>query len=61
MAYFTITRGGFARAACKKIVDEFLKKGYENGMSFKELYSGYTMFGEDPFIVSNDEKCRFSA
>jgi len=50
-----------AVAACKKIVDEFLERGYEKGISFKELYEGYTMFGEDPFIVSDDERCRFSA
>jgi hypothetical protein len=30
-------------------------------MSFKELYEGYTGFGEDPFIRSDDKKCFFSA
>ena len=50
-----------AVAACKKIVDEFLEKGYQKGMSFKELYEGYIGFGEDPFIVSDDKKCFFSA
>jgi hypothetical protein len=30
-------------------------------MSFKELYGGYTGFGEDPFIVSDDDQCFFSA
>jgi hypothetical protein len=50
-----------AVAACKKIVDEFLEKGYKKGMSFKELYEGYTGFGEDPFIISNDKTCFFSA
>jgi hypothetical protein len=48
-------------AVCKRIVDEFLEKGYRKGMDFKELYEGYTMFGEDPFIVSDDVRCRFSA
>ncbi len=50
-----------AMAACKKIVDEFLEKGYKEGMSFEELYSGYTGFGEDPFIISDDKACFFSA
>lgn len=36
--------------ACKKIVDEFLNTGYKEGMSFKELWEGYMMFGENPFI-----------
>ncbi len=50
-----------AIAACMKMVDDFLEKGYKEGMSFKELYEGYTGFGEDPFIKTNDEKCFFSA
>ncbi len=50
-----------AIAACKKIIDEFLESGYKPGMSFEELYGGYTGFGEDPFIVSDDKKCFFSA
>jgi len=50
-----------ATAACKKIVDDFLEKGYKEGMSFEELYGGYTGFGEDPFIVSDDKDCFFSA
>jgi hypothetical protein len=50
-----------AVSVCMKIVDEFLEKGYKKGMSFNELYTGYTGFGEDPFIVSNDEACFFSA
>ena len=50
-----------ATAACKRIVDEFLERGYEKGMSFKELYEGYIGFGEDPFIVSDDKTCFFSA
>jgi len=50
-----------ATAVCKRIVDEFLEQGYEKGMSFKELYKGYIGFGEDPFIVSGDKTCFFSA
>ncbi len=50
-----------ATAACKKIVDEFLETGYKPGMSFEELYGGYVGFGEDPFIISDDKNCFFSA
>ncbi len=50
-----------AVAACKKIVDEFMEKAYKKGMSFDELYGGYTGFGEDPFIQTEDERCQFSA
>jgi hypothetical protein len=44
----------------KKIVDEFLEKGYKKGMSFNELYEGYTGFGEDPVIISSDKHVFFS-
>jgi hypothetical protein len=47
--------------ACKNIVEEFMSKGYSEGVSFKELWEGYMMFGEDPFIQSGDPGCRFSA
>ena len=47
--------------ACRKIVDDFMSKGYRDGMSFKELWEGYMMFGEDPFIQGGGPECRFSA
>ena len=50
-----------AITVCKKIVDDFMSKGYRNGMSFKEMWEGYMMFGEDPFIESKDPECTFSA
>ena len=50
-----------AVAVCMKIVDDFLETGYKKGMSFKELYEGYVEFGEDPFIISGDKTCFFSA
>ena len=50
-----------ALAAAKRIVDEFLDPAYEPWMTAEELYQGYTGFGEDPFIVSDDPTCRFSA
>ena len=42
-----------AVAACQRIVDEFLARQYRPGMTVEELYSLYTMFGEDPFIRSD--------
>jgi len=51
-----------AVATCKEIVDSFFEQVSANKFSFDEIYTyGYTMFGEDPFIVSEDESCRFSA
>jgi hypothetical protein len=50
-----------AVAVCMKIVDDFLEKGYQKGMSYKELYEGYTGFGEDPYIYTDDKNCFFSA
>ncbi len=47
--------------ACKKIVDEFFEKAKPGESSYKELWSGYMMYGEDPFIVCDDEGCGFSA
>jgi hypothetical protein len=47
--------------ACMKIVDEFFDKDFDVKITYEELYGGYTMFGEDPFIVSDDEGCFFSA
>jgi hypothetical protein len=39
-----------AVSKCRSIVDDFLKSGLKHGMSSKELYEQYCMFGEDPFI-----------
>jgi hypothetical protein len=54
-----------AIAACKRIVDEFLDKSYEPGMSAETLEKAYQGFGEDPFIIalgeSSDKSIKFSA
>lgn len=50
-----------ALAACKAIVDEYLLGAYEAGMTAGELYSTYTGFGEDPFILGEPVPFRFSA
>jgi hypothetical protein len=43
------------------IVDEFFSRTFDGKITYEELYSGYTTFGEDPFIVSGDKDCFFSA
>ena len=50
-----------ATEACKKIVDELFNRTFDENVTYEELYSGYTMFGEDPFIISKDRDCFFSA
>jgi hypothetical protein len=50
-----------AVAAAKRIIDEFLDPAHEPWMTAEELYQGYTMFGEDPFIVPDDPTGHFSA
>jgi hypothetical protein len=47
-----------AVAACRKIVDEFLE---ENLGKFDDVMATYLMFGDDPFIISDDPECKFSA
>ena len=48
---------------CKKIVEEYFDRlrGSEGKISFEELWQGYQMYGEDPFIVTEDATCKFSA
>jgi hypothetical protein len=53
-----------AIAACKRIVDEGLGNAFKPGITEQKLYEGYTMFGEDPFILpvaSTDDAVHFSA
>jgi hypothetical protein len=40
-----------AVAECKSIVADYLMSALEPGMTASALYSSYTMFGEDPFVV----------
>ncbi|HBZ56914.1 MAG TPA: hypothetical protein DEO88_16045 [Syntrophobacteraceae bacterium] len=46
---------GEALAKAKAIVDGFLENAHQPGVTSKELYEGYTGFGEDPFIVPAGE------
>ena len=50
-----------ALAAAKRIVDDDLNSLYGAGMTADELYQNYTSFGRDPFIISGDGSCQFSA
>lgn len=50
-----------AIAAARKVVDDFLERACEPGMSHDALFQSYTSFGTDPFIVPDDPECRFSA
>lgn len=60
------THGAYATAeeaieACKAIVRESVQSGYKPGMSAKALFSYYTSFGDDPFVLSSGGKINFSA
>jgi len=50
-----------AVAVARRIVDESLAEHYRPGISAGELFSMYTSFGDDPFIVSPPPGERFSA
>lgn len=50
-----------ARDACGHLVDDFLEGVLREAMDSNELYRIYALYGEDPFIVSQDGVCSFSA
>ena len=50
-----------AVAACKQIVDDYLSAAYREGMPASELYRSYTSFGDDPFVVSESGRTRYSS
>src|SRR5437016_4257548 len=50
-----------AVAACKKIVERSLTEQYQEGMTAERLLNLYKSFGEDPWISSTDDNCKFSA
>jgi hypothetical protein len=45
----------------QQIVERSLRHLYQHGFTPARLYDEYQDFGDDPFIVSDDQKCRFSA
>ena len=61
--YGTFATREEALAACRKLVDEWLALNHKPGMTAAELYSQYTGFGDDPFIVAlyDAESVAFSA
>ena len=44
-----------------KGVDDFVRQGYREKISFKELWEGLHDVRRRLFIVSDDNHCRFSA
>jgi hypothetical protein len=53
-----------ALAASCRIVDEYLLSAFKPGTTAQQLYSSYTSFGEDPFIIpdaSEETAVQFSA
>src|SRR5690606_21657420 len=57
-SFFTLNA---AIKSCQRMVDEFLARAYEPGMSSDDLCKSYALFGEDPFIVGAVEAISFSA
>lgn len=50
-----------AVAVCKSKVDEYFERIEKGKHSFNELWEGYMLYGEDPFIGNDDDGKRFSA
>lgn len=50
-----------AVAAARRLVDRSLAEHYRSGMSSDALFSAYTAFGEDPYIVPTPPGLHFSA
>lgn len=52
---------GEAVATARRLVDMSLTEHFHSGMSAESLYGWYTMFGDDPYIVSPPWDEQFSA
>jgi len=50
-----------ALLACKNKVEEYFQRIEKGKYSFTELWQGYIMYGEDPFIGNDDNQDSFSA
>ena len=46
---------------CKEIVDESIFELHKTGMSPEELFSMYTQFGDDPYVICGEKKIEFSS
>jgi hypothetical protein len=47
--------------ACKQRVNDYFEQIEKGKYSFKELWEGYMLYGEDPFISNDDSEEKFSA
>jgi hypothetical protein len=50
-----------ALAACVAKVEEYFERIEKGKYSFQELWEGYMLYGEDPFIINDDPGQKFSA
>lgn len=50
-----------ALAACQQKVNEYFEKIEKGKYSFKELWEGYMLYGEDSFIINDEKGKSFSA
>ena len=50
-----------AIAAARKLVDSYLDRAFEPGMTAEALFRSFTTFGRDPFIVPSEGTGGFSA
>ncbi len=50
-----------AVSACKAKVDEYFERLEKGKYPFRELWEGYMLYGEDPFISNDDSGTSFSA
>ena len=44
----------------KRIIDHYLEEAYEPPMTAEELLESYKLYGEDPFVVPDRGKKKFS-
>ena len=50
-----------AISACKQKVEEYFENIKKGEYPFAEIWEGYLLYGEDPFIANDDCTERFSA
>ena len=50
-----------AKVVCEEIVDDFLQENYKPGMKPDNLFGKYKFFGDDPYIVPDENETIFSA
>ncbi len=50
-----------AVAACKSKVEEYFERIEKGKFPFEELWDGYLLYGEDPFISNDEGAVKFSA